>query len=68
MFVPGDRLTARALADGTVEVYRNSDLVATFDTKTKHGTWFASRGGHFGVCFLQANKAAFDNFNGGTLT
>jgi PKD repeat protein len=67
-FVDGDRFTARALADGTVHVYRNLELIGSADTTPRHGTWFAERGGSIGLWYVDAWRATFDDFGGGSIT
>jgi hypothetical protein len=66
-FVDGDRFTARALADGTVHVYRNFELIGSADTTPRHGTWFAERGGSVGLWYVDAWRATFDDFSGGSI-
>jgi len=61
-FVPGDRLGARALSNGLVEVYRNSTLLGTFSV----GWWpFAGAGGRVGFALQDGANARFDDFGGG---
>lgn len=63
-FVDGDQFGARALADGTVEVYRNGELWAARDiTSWSH---FAD-GGYIGLWFIGAENAVLDDFGGGTV-
>lgn len=59
----GDRLGARALANGKVEVYVNNALIGTYDA----GSYFANRKGHIGLWHLFANNAWLDDFNGGNI-
>lgn len=64
-FVDGDQFGARALADGTVDVYRNGELLATRDmTSWSH----YADGGYVGLWFIGAENAILDNFGGGTLS
>jgi hypothetical protein len=57
----GDRLGARALADGTVEVFLNNALIGTANA----GAFYANTGGQIGLWFLDAFEATFDDFSGG---
>ncbi|MDL1944805.1 VWA domain-containing protein [Chloroflexi bacterium CFX2] len=64
-FVDGDTFGARALADGTVEVYRNGELLAVRDiTSWPH----YADGGYVGLWFIGAEDAVLDGFGGGTIT
>ncbi|MEO5988441.1 MAG: PKD domain-containing protein, partial [Candidatus Eisenbacteria bacterium] len=59
---PGDRLGARARGDGSVEVWRNTNLLATYSV----GGWpFAANGGRIGVSLDNASAARLDDFGGG---
>jgi hypothetical protein len=63
-FVDGDHFGARALADGTVEVYRNGELLAARDiTSWSH----YAAGGYIGLWFIGAENAVLDDFGGGTV-
>lgn len=63
-FVNGDQFGARALADGTVEVYRNGVLLATRDvTAWPH----YSSGGYLGLWFGDAKNVLIDDFGGGNI-
>lgn len=62
--VDGDRLSARALADGSVRVYVNEALVG----EANAGAFFAGKGGRIGLWFIVAANAVLDDFGGGTLT
>lgn len=63
-FADGDTFGARALADGTVEVYKNGTLLATRDiTAWSH----YADGGYIGLWFIGAEDAVLDDFGGGTL-
>jgi hypothetical protein len=63
-FVNGDQFGARALADGTVEVYRNGVLIATRDISA----WpHNASGGYLGLWFGNAKDALVDDFGGGTI-
>ncbi len=64
-FAAGDVLGARALADGTVRVYKNGVLIGVMDTKSAHGNFFVNKGGRLGICYRDAASARFDNFAGG---
>jgi hypothetical protein len=64
-FQAGDRFGARAKADGTVEIYKNSTLVGT---RTVAATWpHRSSGGRIGVWLIDAGGVKYDDFGGGTL-
>ncbi|MHB8891129.1 MAG: hypothetical protein ACYC65_03700 [Candidatus Limnocylindrales bacterium] len=69
VFYAGDQLGARALADGTIAVFRNGVGIGSVNVPA--ATWAgASGGGQVGVRFTGtsiANDARFDNFGGGTL-
>jgi hypothetical protein len=63
-FVDGDQFGARALADGTVEVYRNGELLAARDiTSWSH----YADGGYIGLWLIGAENAVLDDFGGGTV-
>ncbi len=66
-FANGDQLGGRALANGTVQVYRNGILTATVTLNTADQTFFNSRGGRIGLWTLVAPAAFFDDFGGGTI-
>jgi hypothetical protein len=68
IFANGDQLGARALANGTVEVYKNGTLVATVTLNASDQTFFNSKGGRIGLWTLAAPSAFFDNFGGGSVT
>lgn len=57
----GDVLGARALADGSVRVYRNGVLIGATSTTS----FFANRGGRIGVWYHKTANATFDDFGGG---
>ncbi len=76
-FAAGDRLGARALADGSVNVYKNGALLGSVNVTTGANPWpasLAAQGGRIGVRFLApglgttGNDARFDNFGGGTVS
>lgn len=63
--VDGDQFGARALADGTVEVYRNGGLLATCEV----ASWsHYADGGYVGLWFIGAEDAVLDDFGGGTIS
>jgi hypothetical protein len=63
-FNVGDRFGAKARADGFVEVYRNSTLLATVDARA----WaFATSGGYVGVWVANGQNTQLDDFGGGTV-
>ncbi|GAB4114405.1 MAG: hypothetical protein OHK0050_18620 [Roseiflexaceae bacterium] len=74
-FANGDVMSARALPDGTVQVYRNGTLIGQTNVTAGVNGWpaaYAAEGGRQGIWysgpnFLGANEARFDNFGGGTL-
>jgi hypothetical protein len=61
----GDVLGARALADGSVRVYVNCELIGVADTTTVVGNLYVNRGGRIGLFYHQANNALLDDFGGG---
>lgn len=62
-FQAGDRLGARARANGLVEVFRNGARVATASL----GDWpFAAAGGRLGLTLAGATGTRLDDFGGGT--
>ncbi len=61
-FVAGDRLGARAHANGTVDVFKNTTLLGTISTA---GWAYNAQGGSLGLT-LSAIGATFDDFGGGT--
>ncbi|NTU54702.1 MAG: hypothetical protein HGA79_00450 [Anaerolineales bacterium] len=63
-FVDGDTFSARALSDGTVEVYRNGALLGTRDVTSWR--YYAS-GGYIGLWFIGAGDAIIDDFGSGTI-
>jgi PKD repeat protein len=64
-FANGDQFGARALADGTVEVYKNGTLIASRDITS----WsYYDQGGYIGLWFIDAQNASVDDFGGGTIT
>ena len=71
-FANGDQLGARALADGTVNVYKNGTLIGTVTIPEplasavgRIGVRFAATGNN---AFGSPNDARFDNFGGGDVT
>lgn len=65
-FVNGDQLGARALANGTVEVYKNGTRVGTVTLSSSDQAFFNAKGGRIGLWTLAASAAFFDDFGGGT--
>ncbi len=63
-FAGGDVLGARALADGSVRVYKNGVLIGAASTSS----FFVNRGGRIGVWYHQTANAHFDDFGGGNTT
>lgn len=66
-FVHGDQLGARALPNGTVEVYKNGTRVGTVTLSSSDQAFFNSKGGRIGLWTLAAPGAFFDAFGGGTV-
>lgn len=63
-FANGDQLGARAKADGSVEIYRNGNLLATRSITS----WpFYANGGYIGLWLVNVPNAVADNFGGGTI-
>jgi hypothetical protein len=67
-FANGDQLGARALANGTVLIYKNGNLIAIVTLSTADQTFFNSKGGRIGLWTVNAPNAFFDNFGGGSVT
>ena len=59
----GDRLGAKALANGSVRVTVNGVQIGSANA----GSFFANRGGHIGVINLLTNTARWDDFGGGNI-
>ena len=74
-FTTGDTFGARALADGTVTVYKNGVQIGTTNVTVGANPWpaeLAAADGRIGVLFIGttatgAGDARIDNFGGGTL-
>ena len=64
-FEAGDQLAGRAFADGTVQAFKNSVLIGTWDASAWSGHTKAGRIGLGTYGLKTANR--FDNFGGGTL-
>lgn len=65
VFANGDQFGAHALANGTVEVYKNNTLLATRNITT----WsFYASGGYIGLWLANSSNALLDNFGGGSVT
>ncbi len=63
-FGVGDRFGARALANGTIEVYRNGAQIGS----TSAGTWpFAASGGRLGLTVDGITGSLLDDFGGGNV-
>ena len=67
-FANGDVLGARALANGSVQVYRNGTLLATVTLSVEDQTFFNATGGEIGIWTALAPNAVLDDFGGGTIT
>ena len=67
-FAAGDRFGARALANGTVEIYRNCTRLAVTTLAAADQTFFNPKGGRIGLWFVSASSAFLDDFGGGTFT
>ena len=62
--INGDRLGARASANGQVEVYRNSTLLGTRDLSS----WtYSAGGGYIGLWMINGGNAVVDDFGGGQI-
>jgi PKD repeat protein len=59
----GDVLGAQALANGSVVILVNGNVVGT----TNAVSYFVNRGGSIGVWFMETKNAYFDNFDGGNI-
>jgi len=66
-FANGDRLGARVLASGTVEIYKNGTLVTTATLTATDQAFFNAKGGKIGIWTVAAPNALLDDFGGGTL-
>ncbi len=65
-FANGDMLGARAKADGTIEIYKNSSLITTVTLNAADQAFFNGKGGKIGIWTAAAPNAVMDNFGGGT--
>jgi hypothetical protein len=65
VFANGDQFGAHALANGTIEVYKNNGMLATRSITT----WpFYAAGGYIGLWLANSSDALLNNFGGGTVT
>jgi hypothetical protein len=63
-FQAGDVFGARANTDGTVEVYRNGNLIGTGNVSA----WtYNANGGRIGLWVIGATTLTLDDFGGGTV-
>ena len=63
-FAAGDQFGARALADGTIEVYKNGTKIGSASAPD----WpFSASGGRLGLTMYAAYNTHFDNFGGGNV-
>lgn len=62
-----DVFGARALANGSVAVYRNGLLLTTVTMTGADTAFFATRGGRIGIWTLASPSALLDDFGGGTV-
>ncbi|MBI1796658.1 MAG: PQQ-dependent sugar dehydrogenase [Candidatus Eisenbacteria bacterium] len=62
-FSAGDRFGARAFANGTVQVFRNTTLIGTTSIQ---GWAFSASSGSIGMTLDLASAAAWDDFGGGS--
>jgi glucose/arabinose dehydrogenase len=63
-FNPGDQFGARALANGSVQVFRNGQPLGTVSVSA----WpFASGGGRIGLWLIGASGSVLDNYGGGDM-
>ncbi len=65
IFVNGDQFGAHALANGTLEIYKNGILLATRSLTS--WSYYAS-GGYIGLWFADSSDALLDDFGGGTVS
>jgi PKD domain-containing protein len=63
-FAAGNQFGARALSDGTVQVYKNGAAIGTVSVA---GWPFAGLGGRIGLSVWNASATRFDNFGGGNV-
>jgi hypothetical protein len=63
----GSVLGARALADGTVQIYVDCLQIGVVDTVPQAGNLYVNTGGRIGVWYFETPNATFDNFGGGNL-
>jgi hypothetical protein len=63
----GDHLGAMVLADGSVTVFVNGNVVATLTLTPSDQAFFNSRGGYIGLWFTASKEAVLDDFRGGTI-
>jgi hypothetical protein len=70
VFNDGDQFGARAMADGTVRIYKNCVLIGIVDTTVSggNGNFFVNKTGRIGIWYTNAPNARFDNFGGGVPT
>lgn len=61
-YVAGDRLGARAYANGLLEVYRNATKVGS---RNLVGWPFVDQGGYIGLTLDMSNRGTLDDFGGG---
>ncbi len=66
-FAAGDQFGARALANGTVQVYKNGTLIGTVVLDSADQSYFKSRGGKIGIWTDSAPDTELDNFGGGNV-
>lgn len=63
-FAAGDRFGARALADGTIQVFRNSGMLGSVYAPD----WaFSAQGGHVGMTLVGLGSTIIDDFGGGDI-
>jgi hypothetical protein len=67
-FANGDRLGARALESGSVEIYKNGTLLGSVTLNATDTSFFSGKGGMIGIWTFAAAKAVLDDFGGGTVT
>jgi glucose/arabinose dehydrogenase/PKD repeat protein len=63
-YAGGQRFGARAYSDGTVDVYRDAAVVATYSVA---GWTYAGSGGRLGVELVRGSGSRLDDFGGGTV-
>src|SRR5262249_11393256 len=66
-FANGDVLSAQALANGAVKIYKNGTLLTTVTLNAADQAFFNAKGGKIGIWTAAALNAVLDDFGGGTV-